>query len=530
MSARNIVLLLALTTLSLGCDPARTVDRNPPTPTPTSTSTSTSTPAASSTPTPTPTLTPVAPAAPIIKTSPADHRIWIPTTSGPLIVDVDIFIDGVPLSAAHHDWINALLTDIGGDQQAGPPWTNLIDIVGGDSDRFGPNRDAGSMDETTRRYDVDRNGTVDVDEATKFIFQPSAASSIFRVFGTDAYRFGNREESALFALIDSDGDDSLSDQERYQAGTLIRSRLDSNADGSITVTEADSASRVTGDSMRPGNSMLVGAWDRRKSHRRGDVAMDLNGFIDWSSLAYNLSADATTTAFGLNRRLFDELDQDQSDSVGDDEAAMLRSVTADLRIEVRFFDDGELPVVAPEMRVVESAAALSGITESSGSEIVVADESFRLVLRVESFVGGETAECWRYQVRCRAAEVPDAWLAWLDTDFDAVLSAREIADLSERLPADGTPRSVPDTYVVQFGRGDPNLDEVLFSMRGDPLNGRAGPSTSVDSRPMWATAMDANRDGDIARSEFLGTAEQFARLDRNGDGFIDSGEIASKTD
>ena len=41
--------------------------------------------------------------------------------------------------------------------------------------------------------------------------------------------------------------------------------------------------------------------------------------------------------------------------------------------------------------------------------------------------------------------------------------------------------------------------------------------------------MDSNRDGDVSRKEFLGTDEEFARIDTDGDGLI-SPEEASRAD
>jgi hypothetical protein len=37
--------------------------------------------------------------------------------------------------------------------------------------------------------------------------------------------------------------------------------------------------------------------------------------------------------------------------------------------------------------------------------------------------------------------------------------------------------------------------------------------------------MDLNRDGEISRSEFLGSSHQFDRLDQNGDQFLDREEL-----
>lgn len=132
---------------------------------------------------------------------------------------------------------------------------------------------------------------------------------------------------------------------------------------------------------------------------------------------------------------------------------------------------------------------------------------------------------WLIQVRARGAESPDAVFAWLDRNQDRFLSEREIrtaGSLMARFASDeGTlvPSAIPDTYLIQFGRGDPAQDAQLF-----------GPASLIrdnrqDLRPKWAIAMDANRDGDISAGEFTGTREQFDGLDLNGDEFIDSTEL-----
>jgi Ca2+-binding EF-hand superfamily protein len=62
-----------------------------------------------------------------------------------------------------------------------------------------------------------------------------------------------------------------------------------------------------------------------------------------------------------------------------------------------------------------------------------------------------------------------------------------------------------------------------FSMRG------SGPATVSypPQAPLWFRKMDRNADGDVSRREFLGAAEDFARIDTNGDGLIDAAEAAA---
>jgi hypothetical protein len=48
-----------------------------------------------------------------------------------------------------------------------------------------------------------------------------------------------------------------------------------------------------------------------------------------------------------------------------------------------------------------------------------------------------------------------------------------------------------------------------------------------DVAPAWFRHADFNSDGDISRREFLGSAEQFSKLDANRDGFIDPQEASA---
>ncbi len=115
---------------------------------------------------------------------------------------------------------------------------------------------------------------------------------------------------------------------------------------------------------------------------------------------------------------------------------------------------------------------------------------------------------------------------WLDQDRDGRLSLRELREaptLLTRLGLDEqgelSSGDLPESYQVAIGLGQASLG------RSGPeaLTPREAPMLSLNwAAPglLWFYKMDRNRDGDISPREFLGTSEDFRRLDADGDGLI----------
>lgn len=119
----------------------------------------------------------------------------------------------------------------------------------------------------------------------------------------------------------------------------------------------------------------------------------------------------------------------------------------------------------------------------------------------------------------------------LDADHDMRLSVRELRNAWSRvqpwanLKAGQFERGrVPLQYQVILSHGPLSLPE------GDPGKGSIVQARSRLRGPTWFCRMDRNGDGDISRAEFLGTVEQFRKLDRDGDGLIDADEAAAGSD
>ena len=178
-------------------------------------------------------------------------------------------------------------------------------------------------------------------------------------------------------------------------------------------------------------------------------------------------------------------------------------------------DDGELS----EAEIPEVA-----FQEYSFDDV---DQDNSGALSLEEIMNAQSpsAPIWNVQVRARGAETPDGVFAWLDQDHDYMLSTREIQFAARRLgtiaKSNGiiTPANIPDTFLIQFVRGDPQQDDQHFSIASSRKDRHA-------SWPIWALSMDTNGDGDISADEFPGTRQQFIALDGNDDGFVERDEIS----
>jgi Ca2+-binding EF-hand superfamily protein len=126
----------------------------------------------------------------------------------------------------------------------------------------------------------------------------------------------------------------------------------------------------------------------------------------------------------------------------------------------------------------------------------------------------------------------------MDTDRDGRLSVREIRNavkLVEQLDRDGdgciSKNEIPRSYQITLGQGPlgGGGGPVRFVAVGGFPGRRGRPAPPPTAGPLWFRRMDRNRDGDVSRREWLGTEEDFRKIDLDGDGLISAGE-AEKAD
>jgi Ca2+-binding EF-hand superfamily protein len=113
--------------------------------------------------------------------------------------------------------------------------------------------------------------------------------------------------------------------------------------------------------------------------------------------------------------------------------------------------------------------------------------------------------------------------AAIDADNNKFLTIREMRGAWKRvapLCKDGKAlarEDLPRTVRIQLFEGDASQGRFA---RAVFVGGTATPVRLTVSVPAWFTKMDRNGDGDVSRAEWLGTEEDFKKIDLDGDGLI----------
>jgi Ca2+-binding EF-hand superfamily protein len=166
------------------------------------------------------------------------------------------------------------------------------------------------------------------------------------------------------------------------------------------------------------------------------------------------------------------------------------------------------------------------------SEVIDRDADGKVYLKeLVAFIDQQQAAA-RSRLVVTTADQGRAIFGIVDLDRDRRLGARELLRTVDRVmtwDSDGdgrvTPDEIPYHLQVTIARSG------LAGLTGERGVGGGLTQAIVASRvasgtagPEWFQKMDRNFDGDVSRREFLGTRDQFSRLDRDKDGLIDADE------
>jgi Ca2+-binding EF-hand superfamily protein len=464
------------------------------------------------------------------------ERIAILTPGGPLLVDVHITIGGKPLATAFDELVKRVLDTGDSDHDGQATWKELV------ADRTylekempkAPAADSRQMKTLIERYDENRDGKIQPGEAAAWLGRDAGSSAKpFAVRSTRAYRPDPRATSQVWQLIDGDGDGQLTNDEIAGASDRLLA-LDADDDRVLAPTEMASL-----------REQLAAAGQQRPYVAREAnhyAVMQLGPQLDIERLQYLLSdlyapqQDLGPSSFSGLSKPYQALDANGDGWFDGDELGSIRTVAPHMRLEVAFSEaaDEKPGVVAIEVNALTPEVEI--VARPAADRAVVALGSTRLMISAHQLAAKPDAEpntgqaASKDQVRLMVHDQVDALFEVLDSNADGRLGEREISQCSQRL-------------AERDNNGDRQLagDEFPYSMvvaflRGEAANERSfyvPPSAAVlatksDKAPAasWFTHADLNGDGDVSRREFLGSGEQFDRIDANKDGYIGPLEAA----
>ncbi len=290
---------------------------------------------------------------------------------------------------------------------------------------------------------------------------------------------------ASFAALDQDGDGELDAEElaRFAQHALV---------------EVDIALRLgeLAKGQKPAEVILEGKPTLKAyiSPRGADtaVAIELPGVrLDFISSSSNRSVSLRLSYL----RRFRNLDRDANGYVDIDEAANDLVFSRVFSIldkdgDGRIFEN-ELTAVLDEIEEIAQAAAHGVIS-----------------------------------VECE--ESSPGLFGFIDTDGDGSLSVRELRAMPKLVERFGSNGALALTDLPR--RVEATLSQGLATLRPALRRQQGFSAQRPRAGPLWFQKMDRNRDGDVSRREFLGTDEQFRKLDLDGDGLIsvEEAEAADK--
>jgi hypothetical protein len=87
-----------------------------------------------------------------------------------------------------------------------------------------------------------------------------------------------------------------------------------------------------------------------------------------------------------------------------------------------------------------------------------------------------------------------------------------------------SPNEITRQYQISGQRGNSGFPLGVVAVRAGGFVPPGQPFAYPPQTPMWFRKMDKNADGDISLKEFLGTREDFDRIDSDRDGLISPDE------
>jgi Ca2+-binding EF-hand superfamily protein len=451
-------------------------------------------------------------------------RLLLLAPPRPYVIDVAVLIDGQSFRGAREDWINAVLNETKSGattNEATPP---------------------------AKDYPKESAGTPAPDEATKAeppTAAPAEGAAPEKRSGVKAQtRSAPTMRDRLIRYLAANGDVANRDEIDWliaesgfgpavvvmapsltwqRAGEApLWSLLDQDADGVLSADEINGRDAKFAQTDTDAND-VVALGELRRSEKPANIKFPAEGHslvvpidanTDWDSLAASLD------------RIYPSENGTSSPIAASPE---LMKSTADITICVNFAakdSSAEKDNKTSGVSLLSISSELAAVNKSvTATADVISLELAGSILEVSAgqASGADSTEAIAAQVAIGAALDGYPLLRLIDRDHDDRLTLRERQELGGLLTAldrnndkQITSSELPTPIRLAISLG-PQVHQMLKEPTGAAR--RITPSETPKA-PDWFVSMDKNNDGDLARSEFLGTAQQFRQFDADHDGLL----------
>ncbi len=348
----------------------------------------------------------------------------------------------------------------------------------------------------------------------------------------------------LFAALDADGDGSISPAELADADQLF-ARYDADGDGTLNPAELAPTEPLQPTPLRSGTDFPAGRfpfhWDNPTGEPDAVIEIQLIGRA-FGRPKVVVSGVAETEARHSEGQ--------EASAAGNTSPLTIATETRKVSIDVANIaldlDATPARITSEDVKrfyllqMIQRDADKNGYLDESeflglglpGLDFQTADANGDGMLFRDELRAALDARIDRTsnRVRIEATYERQPLFTRLDTDGDGRLSRRELRHARLALTGSATAGG-KGIGLAEFGGryrlsfSVPNLldganPQMVAQIEAMPRR----PSPRAAEGPDWFAAMDRNFDGDLARREFLGTAETFTAFDADGDGLISPDE------